>query len=110
MPFSEFFAANSAERETVVPYAILSERYCLAHDTLSAFIKGLPNSKSPGVDGIAGEIVELGGEALCSVMLPLYRAMLRSGCVPEKWNVAGQHLIWMQKGRRDDIRMYRHKL
>ena len=54
--FSEFFAANSAERETIVPYVILSERYWLAHGTLSATIRNLPNSKAPGVDGITGEL------------------------------------------------------
>ena len=58
------------------------------------------------MDGATAEIVKLAGESLCSVMLPLYRAMLRSGYVPEKWNVAGLHLIWKQKGRRDDVRIY----
>ena len=101
--FSEIFAASSAEMEKDESYVILSERYWLAHETLSATIRRLPNNKASGVDGITAEIVKLGGESLCSVMLPLYRAILRSGCVPDKWNVAGLHLIWEQKGRRDDI-------
>ena len=41
-------------------------------------------------------------------MLPLYRTILRSGIVTEKWNVAGMHLIWKQKGRYDDVGMHRH--
>ena len=86
--FSEFFAANNAGREKVVPYVILSERYWLAHYTLNAITKRLPNSKSPVVDEVTDEIVKLGGETLCSAILPIYRAILRSGCVPDKWNVA----------------------
>ena len=105
--FSEILAANSAEREVVAPYVILSERHWLSHDTISGFIRGLPNNKAPGVGGIAAEIVKLGGEAFCGATLPLYRAILRSGIVPEKWNVAGLHLIWKQKGPRDDVGMHR---
>ena len=105
--FSEFYGAKNADSEEDKPYTILSERYWLTYDTLVRTIEGMPNNKAPGVDGITSEIIKLGGEPLYGVLLPLYRAILRSGNVPENWNTAALHLIWKQKGRRDDVKMYR---
>ena len=60
----------------------------------SVIIKGLPNSKLPGMDGITAEVVKLGRGALRNAVLPLYRAILRGGRTPDKRNVAGLHLTW----------------
>ena len=39
--------------------------------------------KALGIDGVTAEIVKLGEEPLCSATLQLYRAILRSGRIPE---------------------------
>ena len=62
---------------------------------------------APGPDGVTAEILKLGGQALISVMYPLYRAVRAWGLVPSGWNAAALHLIWKAKGRRDDVDKYR---
>lgn len=89
---SKFFGANGAKREVDKVCVILSGKYRLTHETLSEIISVPPSNRAPGVDEVMAEIVELGGEALCGAMLPLYRVILRSGCVPENWSVPGLRL------------------
>ena len=67
----------------------------------------MPNNKAPGSDGVTAEILKLGGQALVSVMYPLYRAVRAWGLMPSDWNVAALQLIWKAKGRRDDVDKYR---
>lgn len=79
----------------------------LTYPRLMRVVKCMPNNKAPGPDGILAEILKLGGQALVSVMYPLYRAICGSGLVPSDWNAAALQLIWKAKGRRDNVEMYR---
>ena len=79
----------------------------LTYCELFEAVKRMPNNKAPGPDGVTAEILKLGGQALVSVMYPLYRAVRRWGLVPSDWNVAALQLIWKAKGRRDDVDKYR---
>lgn len=80
--FSEFFAANDAKSEEDGAYVILPERCWFTHYTPSG-ITGLSDDNAPEIDGVTTEIVKLGCDALCSVMLPPYRVTFRSGYAPE---------------------------
>lgn len=53
------------------------------YETLSGIIRGPPNSKAPGADEAMAEIVRVEEGVLCSAILPLYRAIFRSGCILE---------------------------
>ena len=79
----------------------------LTHGDLSEAVESLPNNKAPGSDGITAEVLKLGGQALLSVMYPLYKAVRAWGVVPSNWNTAVLHMIWKGKGRRDEIDKYR---
>ena len=47
----------------------------LAYNELFEAVKCMPKNKAPGPDGVTAEILQLGGQALVSVMYPLYRAV-----------------------------------
>ena len=79
----------------------------LTYDQLAKAVKSMPKGKAPGIDAITAEVLEAGGNHILSVMLPLYRAVLRSGMVPESWNKAALNMLWKNKGSDQDINMYR---
>lgn len=79
----------------------------LTYTQLAEAVKSMPKGKAPGIDAITAEILEVGGSHIISVILPLYRAILRSGMVPEIWNKAALNMIWKNKGSDQDINMYR---
>ena len=83
------------------------EDLLLKHSDLTGAVKHMPNNKAPGTDGVTAEILKLGGQALVSVMIPLYRTVRAWGVVPSNWHTAVIQLIWKGKGRRDDIDKYR---
>ena len=79
----------------------------LTYTQLLRIVMHMPNNKAPGPDGVLAEILKLGGQAMVSVMYPLYKAICGCGLVPSDWNAAALQLIWKAKGRRDDVEMYR---
>ena len=79
----------------------------LTCDQLTKVVKSMPKGKAPGIDAITAEVLEVGGNHVISVILPLYRAVLRSGMVPEVWNKAALNMIWKNKGSDQDISTYR---
>ena len=79
----------------------------LTYNQLIKAMKSMPKGKAPGVDAVTAEILEVGGNHILSVMLPLYRAVLRSGMVPQIWNKAALNMIWKNKGSEQDISTYR---
>ena len=95
-------------------YKNVSEQYVemnleehLTRDQLTKAVKSMPKGRAPGIDAITAEILEIGGNHIVSVMLPLYKAVLRSGMVPEVWNKAALNMIWKNKGSDQDISTYR---
>ena len=70
----------------------------LTYRDLIKAVKCMPNNKAPGPDGVMAEILKLGGQALASVMNPLYRTARAWGMVPSSWNTAVVQLIWKAKG------------
>ena len=67
----------------------------------------MPSNRAPSPDGVVAEILKLGGQALASVMNPLYRTTRAWGMIPSSWNTAVVQLMWKAKGRRDNIVKYR---
>ena len=75
-------------------------------DTLPTFdemllaINGLKNNKSPGIDGVPGEILKNGGTALHHELHPLIRAVWEAEEIPQQWKDARIVSIYKRKGDR----------
>ena len=78
----------------------------LTYNELFEAVKCMPKNKGPGLDRATAEILQLWGQALVSVMYPLYRAVRAWGSVPSDWNAAALQLIWRAKGQRGSVDKY----
>lgn len=94
-------------RDASEQYVEMDMTEYVTYDQLVKTAKSMPKGKAPGVDAITAEILEVGGNHILSVILPLYRAVFRSGMVPEVWNKAALNMIWKNKGSEQDISTYR---
>ena len=94
-------------RDASEQYVEMDMTEYVTYDQLVKAAKSMPKGKAPGVDAITAEILEVGGNHILSVILPLYRAVFRSGMVPEVWNKAALNMIWKNKGSEQDISTYR---
>lgn len=59
----------------------------------------IPRGKAPVIDVAMTGVQEMGGNHILSVMLPLLRAVLKPGIVPEAWNKTALNMIWNTRAR-----------
>ena len=90
---------SQSYKYAVEQYVELDFTEHLTYDQLATVVKAMPKGKAPGIDAITAEVLEVGGNHIVSVMLPLYRAVLRSGMVPNTWNKAALNMIWKKRAR-----------
>lgn len=70
------------------------------YEEVSIATQKLKNNKSPGIDGVPGEVIKHGGRALCFRLYQLISAMWESERVPQQWKDAQIISIFKKKGDR----------
>ncbi|KAI8487938.1 hypothetical protein Bbelb_343860 [Branchiostoma belcheri] len=69
---------------------------------VQAALNSLKNNKAAGPDGVPGEILRCGGEALAQCLLSFVTASWETGCVPQQWKDADLVSIYKKKGDKAD--------
>ncbi|KAI8495055.1 hypothetical protein Bbelb_270410 [Branchiostoma belcheri] len=69
---------------------------------VQAALNSLKNNKAAGPDGVPGEILCCGGEALAQCLLSFVTASWETGCVPQQWKDADLVSIYKKKGDKAD--------
>ncbi|KAI8493130.1 hypothetical protein Bbelb_291340 [Branchiostoma belcheri] len=103
---------NLLNRHTVVDDSILDEIPVLPTmvdleefptlPEVQGALNSLKNNKAAGPDGVPGEILRCGGEALAQCLLSFVTASWESGCVPQQWKDADLVSIYKKKGDKAD--------
>ena len=71
-------------------------------------VRAIKTGKAGGTDGIIGEFLKYGGEALKQTLAGLFRKILEKGEVPQDWNRSRITLVHKGGGKsREDIGNYR---
>ena len=68
-------------------------------DDVLGMLATLPNNKASGPDGITAELLKAGGEAMVSLLQPLFQCIADSRTVPRAWK--GGRLAKLFKGKGD---------
>ena len=63
-------------------------------------IHNLKNNKAPGIDGIPGEFIKYGGDALHSRLHKMISAMWEAKRIPQQWKDARIISVYKKKGDR----------
>ena len=67
-------------------------------EEVKSSILSLKNGKSPGVDGIPGEVIKYGGDELCEALHIFIIEMWEKEQVPQQWKDARIISIYKGKG------------
>lgn len=71
-------------------------------EEVDKIIEGLKNSKSPGPDGVAAELLKYGPPELSDALMDLMKRAWEAGTVPQIWKDANLVTIYKNKGDRAD--------
>ena len=71
-------------------------------EELLNIVEGLKNNKSPGPDGVAGELLKYGPPELVDTLMDLVLHIWECGQVPQIWKDANLVTIYKNKGDRAD--------
>ena len=69
-------------------------------------VKKLKKGKAPGIDGITGEMLKYGGEALVKWITKLCKLCMAEGKVPNDWVRAIVVPFYKGKGERSECKNY----
>ena len=74
---------------------------------LSTAIKKIKSGKSPGIDGIAGEILTHAGKGILDSLLLVFNYILCTNNIPDEWLEVLVVLIYKNKGSRKELVNFR---
>ncbi len=104
--FNQFFASVYTGKRKIVVNECEGEHFVLNPSALRKRIAKIGNNKSTGPDGISGEILKLGGEAMVSYLLRLFEISMNNSCIPRDWKDAIVVPIF-KGGSRQNVENYR---
>jgi len=80
----------------------------LGEQDIGLAMKAIKAGKAGGTDGIIGEFIKYGGEALRQALTGLFRKILEEGEVPQDWNRSRVTLVHKGGGKsKEDVGNYR---
>jgi hypothetical protein len=87
--------------------AVTEECELISMKELLRLMRGLPNGKAPGEDGVTNEMLKWGGATLAVYVMNLFNACLRYGRVPVLWVNALLVPLFKGKGDKFECKNYR---
>jgi hypothetical protein len=76
-------------------------------ENIKKFIKEIPNGKASGIDGVPGELIKSGGDAIIIMCQYLFSLCKYLQCIPKDWKLGLVIPIFKNKGVSTDVKNFR---
>ena len=108
--YSSYFASTFAGSPTVfcdIPATTHYQSKRIDTARVESILKCAPLGKSPGVDGLLGEMFHYGANIMAPVLTKLFQTIYDTCQIPQEWKEAMIVPIYKKKGDMNDIANYR---